>query len=240
MPRIVPKPAIRGSQKWLQILVNKCPEVLSRDIASHLNLAPSEQVHWLTPLAGDDYAEYQDEAFLSRLDVQLEQRPLASFWPRRGPVWDGLGVTDRGDLLLVEAKSHIPELLSTAAASELSLARIQASLNETKNYLGVNEPSDWTTPFYQYANRLAHLYLLRVLNKLPAYLVFVYFVNDHEQHGPTTQAEWEEALAPLKSQLGVYQHRLSSYVLDVYIDVTTLVRDVGGRMKDEKHGAEAA
>ncbi len=45
-----------------------------------------------------------------------------------------------------------------------------------------------TKGFYQYINRLAHLYLLRVLNKIPAYLVFVYFVNDHT-HIPTSRQD---------------------------------------------------
>jgi hypothetical protein len=152
---------------------------------------------------------------------------LSSFWPRRGPVWDGLGITNRGDLLLVEAKSHIPEVVSTVAAGEASLDRIRASLNETKHYLGVKEETAWTSPFYQYANRLAHLYLLRVLNNLPAYLMFVYFVNDREQGGPMTQAEWEGALVLQKTLLGVRRHQLSAYVLDVYVDVATLVRDEG-------------
>ena len=38
--------------------------------------------------------------------------------------------------------------------------------------------TDWSHCFYQYANRLAHLYLLRESNGLDAFLVFVYFVDD--------------------------------------------------------------
>ena len=37
---------------------------------------------------------------------------------------------------------------------------------------------DWSGTFYQYANRLAHLYLLHELNDVDAWLVFVYFVGD--------------------------------------------------------------
>jgi hypothetical protein len=40
-------------------------------------------------------------------------------------------------------------------------------------------------------NRLAHLYFLCELNGVPAFLVFVYFVNDQEMQGPTTKKEWQ-------------------------------------------------
>ena len=60
-------------------------------------------IEWLSPLASDNYAEYSDEAFIDLLGGQLSQRKLASFWPKRGPVWDGLGRTDQGHLILVEA-----------------------------------------------------------------------------------------------------------------------------------------
>src|SRR5262249_15118506 len=200
MPRIVAGAAVRGSQKWLQMLVNDHPDVLDRALAAKLAREPG-QIRRLSACREDAYAEFQDDTLFERLGVQLSHRPLAAFWPRRGPVWDGLGLTTRGDLLLVEAKSHIPELLSTAAAGEVSLAHIRTSLDETRRYLGAGPRIDWATAFYQYANRLAHLYLLRVVNKLPAYLVLIYFVNDHEQGGPTTQAEWEGALTLLKSTL---------------------------------------
>ena len=41
--------------------------------------------------------------------LTLPQRSLSSFWPRRGPQWDGLARTGRGDLLLVEAKAHVAD-----------------------------------------------------------------------------------------------------------------------------------
>lgn len=223
MARLVPKAATRGSQKWLQVLVNLHPAVFDSALASAHGSATSMRIQWLSPLQGDEYAEYQDQAFLDRLGVALPYRPLASFWPRRGPVWDGLGVTDRGELLLVEAKSHIRELLSSADPdSETSLNQIRASLEETRAYLRAHTHIDWTAPLYQYANRLAHLYLLRVLNGLPAFLVMLYFVNDYEQSGPSTQEEWQGAITLQKTLLGLRRHKLTPYVLDIFIDVSDL------------------
>jgi len=121
---------------------------------------------------------------------------------------------------LVEAKSHISEVLSPkTGAGVKSLRQIKKSLNETKTFLHSNSDHDWTTIFYQYTNRLAHLYLLGALNEVPAYLVFVYFVNDKDMNGPKSVDEWIGALSLLKSYLGVTRHRLDKYVAEIFIDV---------------------
>ncbi|MFQ5811999.1 MAG: hypothetical protein ACE5I2_02220 [Anaerolineae bacterium] len=175
----------------------------------------------MSPLRDDDYAEYRDQEFITRLGITLERMPLASFWPRFGPAWDTLAKTDRGDVILVEAKAHVPEMVTDpTGASEPSLTKIRESLNATKRFLGSHSDADWATCFYQYTNRLAHLYLLRELNGLPAYLLFLYFINDKEMNGPSTQSEWEAAIKLLESFLGIRkQHRLSEYVLHVFLDV---------------------
>ena len=81
---------------------------------------------------------------------------------------------------------------------------------------------DWSKRFYRYANRLAHLYFLRVLNKKPAYLVFVYFVNDTQMKGPESREEWEGAIKLLNTFLDLKRHKLSPFVVDVFIDVNKL------------------
>lgn len=224
MSRMQQNHALRGSQKWLQVLANERPEAIDRILVALLGLAQTQRVHWLSPLKEDDYAEYRDREFINRLGVALEEVPLTSFWPRFGPVWDALAKTDRGDIILVEAKAHIPEMVSDpSGASGTSLAKIRASLEATKRFLGARSDADWVACFYQYTNRLAHLYLLRELNGLPAYLLFLYFTNDQEMNGPGTEAEWEGAIKLLESFLGIpQQHRLSKYVLRAFIDVGEL------------------
>ena len=190
--------AIRGSQKWLQLIVKEYKPIFFREIFREmalLNLNNSEQIEWLSPLEKDDYVEYSDSAFIDQLRVKLNHESLSDFWPNRGPVWDGLAKTDKKDILLIEAKSHIGELFSISKAkAKNSLNKISKSLAQTQEFLGVKSHLDWSTPFYQYTNRLAHLYFLRELNKLPAYLVFVYFINDPDMHGPSTKEEWQGAL----------------------------------------------
>jgi hypothetical protein len=222
MARFPQPEAEKGSQKWVQKLVNDKPEILNSRIWSSLNFSEEEHITWLSPLKGDDYAEYRDQAFLNLLDVKLEKVPLAQFWPEGGPQWDALGKSSSGKLLLVEAKSHISELISSLQAEDQgSIEKITTSLGETKRYLNSSAQVEWTRCFYQHANRLAHLYLLRK-NDLHAYLIFVYFLNDIEMKGPTSLAEWEGALRLLKSALGIGRHKLQKFITNVYVDVRAL------------------
>jgi len=191
-------------------------------IREQLNLPRIERIRWLSPLKGDDYAEYRDQAFIDLLGVKLKEKPLGDFWPKGGPQWDALGKSSSGKLFLVEAKSHIRELISTMQAKdEDSKRKICESLQETRRFLGSNAEIDWACGFYQYVNRLAHLYLLRQ-NRLPGYLLFVYFINDSKTKGPTTIDEWKGAIELLHSYLGIRRHKLQNFVADLFIDVSCL------------------
>jgi hypothetical protein len=118
MARFPQHEAKKGSQKWLQKLVNDKPEILNSRIWSALNLSKEEHIEWCSPLKSDDYAEYRDQAFIDLLGAELKKVPLGDFWPKGGPQWDALGKSTSGKLLLVEAKSHIPELLSSLQAKD--------------------------------------------------------------------------------------------------------------------------
>ncbi len=83
----------------------------------------------------------------------------------------------------------------------------------------MNNKADWSGTFYQYTNRLAHLYFLSTLNKVPAYLVFVYFIGDDSVSGPKGMEEWKAALKVMKRYLGLSTHRLAKCMAEVFIDV---------------------
>jgi len=216
--------AARGSQRWIQLAVNDHAAFLDLAIREALGFSEPEPITWLSPLREDEYAEYRDKGFIERLKLKLPTHPLKEFWPRRGPQWDALGRTDSDSVLLVEAKANLPELVSPASqASATSTSLIQRSLREVQEFLGVEANIDWTGKLYQFANRIAHLYLLRKLNQIPAYLVFVYFIGDKEVGGPGSVSEWKAALAVVKGVLGIGdRHRLSRYMADVFIDVAKL------------------
>ena len=217
--------AAAGSQRWLQLTVRDQPSLVDEPLGTSLGGAEHLPVNWLCPLSAGNYREYRDLEALKVLDVASPvQHALAEFWPRRGPVWDGLARTARGDLLLLEAKANLPELATgRSQAGPESFDKINLRLKELRGYLAPKSTADWTHTFYQYANRLAFLYFLRHLNKLPAHLVFVYFVNARDVKGPATRAEWEAALTLMHAALGLpKRHRLSPFIHNVFVDAGEL------------------
>ena len=222
-----PKP--RGSQRWLQLAVNRAPDTIKTAIASTMELPSDVSIQWRSPLEKDNFREYQDSHFLRNLGIELQQRKLSSFWPRWGPVWDGLASTSNGRSILVEAKANIPEFHSSpCGAGEKSLARIRRALDETKQFLSVASDADWTRCFYQVANRLAHLYLLKELNGVDAALAFVFFVGDTtvSEGKCTSRQEWEQEINLMFEHLGIGRdsHWLHENVFDVFIEVDDLVK----------------
>lgn len=215
----------RGSQKWIQFLVNERADLLRVGLAPHLPFGAATRIEWRSPLRNDNYAEYRDSDSLSRLGIECPRKPLREFWPPRGPQWDALGTAKpNGPYLLVEAKANIPEILTSCTAVSLkSLNLIRKSLSATRDYLRCTKGLDWTQGFYQYANRLAHLYFLRKMNELDAYLVFIYFLNDRT-HLPTCEGEWRGALTLQKRLMGLGRHKLDRYIVELFIDTGTLER----------------
>jgi hypothetical protein len=215
MSRYVQKLGQKGSQRWLQYYVNYAPSIVNAAIGIG-------RIEWLSPLASDEYAEYRDQAFLNLLGVALHKRPLEAFWPSKGPQWDALGRSESGVCVLVEAKAHIAEIFSPPmAASKESAHEIQRALDETKAALGAMPGLDWSQRFYQYANRLAHAYLLTQLNGVPTLLVFLYFVGDLEMRGPASRAEWESAIQVVHEALGM-RGRMPKFVRDAFLQASQL------------------
>ena len=238
MTRTVTDPAAanRGSRRWLQVLVN-CRSRLLDDAISQRLPEPVGEIDWRSPLMSDHYAEYRDQTFIDRVaesryyrEPSQPQRELSDFWPRFGPQWDGFAVTDRGQILLVEAKAHIAEMVTapSQARGETALKRIHNSLASVKNFVNSKSQANWSTSFYQYANRLAHLYWFRELNGHDAYLVNLFLVNDRDMNGPQSVAEWGTAIQLQEVFLGVRQTNyaldpwVGAYVLDVFIDVNDI------------------
>ena len=92
---IAEQPAAQhGSQRWLQISVNRCPDIINTAIANELGLSPNEEIKWLSPLECDGFAEYRDEQILERLSVEIDKRLLNDFRPY-SPQWDGLAQTSK-------------------------------------------------------------------------------------------------------------------------------------------------
>jgi len=219
--------AASGSQRWLQLAVNVQRRLVDEPLIGSLGNESHSPLEWLGPLHSGGYREYKDLDVLKALGAPLSvQHSLADFWPRRGPVWDGLARSAGGDLLLLEAKAHIPELASgRSQAGPESVTKITDRLREVREFLAPKSTAEWAHTFYPYANRLAFLYFLRHVNQLPAHLVFVYFVNARDVRGPASRVEWESALSLMYAALGLpRRHPLSPFIHNIYIDAGELAR----------------
>lgn len=219
MGKHIPPKNAKGSQGDLQRLIEKRPDLLNSRIKASLGLSEQLKIEWVSPIL-PDYAEYSDDEFLRVLDLDSKKIRLNDFWPNGGPHWDGLGKGNDGSVFLVEAKAHIPEIVSSpSGASGESLNTIRAQLERTKDFLNAKRNVDWTMHFFQYANRLAHLKFLRFDNELSAFLVFIYFVGDQDMNGPSTKEEWLGAIELLRSFLGIGRTKLTPFMADVFVHV---------------------
>ncbi|RMD91999.1 MAG: hypothetical protein D6813_06625 [Calditrichaeota bacterium] len=213
----------KGSLRDIQLLVNKNQGLIDHHIKRVFPTLLNDDIEWQSPLDKDDYAEYRDNDFIKRVGLDPQEIKLGTFWPKGGPQWDALATTTSKRIILVEAKANIPEVVTPATgASPKSKDLIDKSLKETKDYLGLKNEVDWSGTFYQYTNRLAHLYFLRVKHKKPAYLINIYFIGDKDVNGPDTKSEWKCALQVMYTYLGLSRHKLSKYMADIFIDTDDL------------------
>jgi len=195
-----------GSQRQIQTYVNERTHALNSAIAQSLSRYDLDEkdIHWVSPLAADTYSEYRDSEFLERVGLGFLAPRLLEFWPQRGPCWDALARIE-GGCLLIEAKSHVPEIYGggCGATSTRSKQQIQKAFDATKGWLGVSPDVDWTGRLYQSANRHASLYFLREIAKVQAFLVNMYFVGDPISPTPLTREDWDAAIGSVSRELGL-------------------------------------
>jgi len=216
--------AFAGSQMQTQLYVARRPKDLSASVRAALRDAEvlRETVRWVAPLESQHFLEPSDAGFLQALGLGDLSAKLADFWPFGGPVWDALAVLGadarRDGVLLVEAKSYPGEVYGRGclATDPNSLQMISASLNRVKQRYGIRQDTDWTGRLYQYANRLAHVYFLREVCHVPAWLVNLLFTDDQSAIKPTTLEEWKMALPLIKVELGFGSSSIP-WALDVFL-----------------------
>ena len=215
MSKVIQPIGKRGSLKWIQRAVSHHPDLLQP--------ASLGAVTWVSPLPDDDLAEYRDGSFLERVGYSHLTAQLAAFWPSRGPQWDALGVLPGNGVVLVEAKAHLAEFKSPPSqAKGKSRDKIIASLETVKSRLNTEGSADWSQTYYQYANRIAHLWWL-CDQGVDAHLTFVSFLHDSDMNGPTVAAEWEAAFRQADRVLGLpNSHLLSSRIHHLFPAVRML------------------
>ena len=142
---------------------------------------------------------------------------LARFWPGSGPRWDGLALLIPSDtVLLIEGKSYPAEMRGPGctASDPDSLKLIKRSLEATKEWLGAAQDSDWLGPYYQFANRLAHVYFLREKLGIDARLVHLCFLGDTTTV-PTDEETWRQGIPEASIALGLSDEM--PFAVDVFL-----------------------
>lgn len=223
--------AFKGSQLQVQIYTSRREAELNASVVTALSAAGfhTEGIRWVSPLEEEGFTEARDGAFLAALELSELQSKLSSFWPSGGPHWDGLALPDPGPgVLLVEAKSYPEEMYGSGceATNPNSLRLIAESLSKTKAWAEVDEQADWLGPLYQYANRLAHVYFLREICGVDAWLVNLCFVED--PHRPTSLRRWQRQFPIIKEALG-FKGKKVPFAVDVFLPA---------RSRDELMGFE--
>ena len=133
---------------------------------------------------------------------------------------------------MIEAKSRIAEMKRKSgsdAKDPESIEKISDSLKKTQRFLGACLSVDWfNSPYFQYANRLAHLYWFREIKSLPAFLTMLYFLNDTDRRGPSDPSEWKTAIQKEEHCLGIPDtHPLSDFVVSVFVDIKDIKQSAG-------------
>lgn len=205
-------PAERGSRRCLQHDVNVRPDHLREIVLSAspglMSLGVS-QFDWVSPLASENYFEYRDD-FLTTLGLESHEAALRRFWPLNGPQWDSLAklsVRCGQAVLLVEAKAHPGESMTSCQATDpASIATIQRAFSRVQGFMGI-APSEgvvryWMEGGYQLANRIAFLYFLNELARVPTYLSLINYVNDRSNR-PTSLKQWRVQYEQHFSRLGL-------------------------------------
>ena len=209
----------RGSLKWIQRLIEYHPSALDDALREAGALSNDRHIEWLSPLREDKWAEYRDVQWLKKIGHDSLSHILKKFWPRQGPQWDALAKDETGRVFLFEAKAHSNEMVSTCQAGIASKRIITISLDNAKTQLGAMVDTDWLCGYYQYANRLAHLCMLRE-NGVDAWMVFLYFFGDVDMQGPESEAAWRPYIEEAHRHLGLYFH--TPHVVTLFHSVNEL------------------
>ena len=205
--------AFAGSQMQLQVWVNCRREKLNAAIKQALGMPTPCSIEWKSPVP-PRFKELRDGAFLRAVGLSSHRTALGKFWPKGGPVWDGLAVSrmpsqTNESVVLVEAKSYPEEVLGSgcqATPGSDARTKIEDSLAKTAKWLGVKNREAWLGTMYQSANRIGHLYFLREVVGVDAYMVNVCFESD--PHRPTSLATWHEAHRQFRETLGLQSAQL--------------------------------
>ena len=148
-------------------------------------------------------------------------------WPQTGNSmnWDLVGFTVKhGEKtwILIEAKAHLGELEQNCGASTESLAKIEKVLAESakRNGITIMDQNPWTKKYYQLANRIYILDLLKQ-HSIKVKLVNIYFIGDmcsKNRMSPQNIDDWQAKLLEMKRYLNI-EHLTTLEIKDLFLEI---------------------
>jgi hypothetical protein len=233
--------AMKGSKRHICWYVNEAPDQLDAALFSaspSLAGAAASEPTWVSPLADEGYEEFWNERFLERLELLDDHlEAFREFWPfkpwvngkvnpRGTPHWDALARVPLADgtygAVMVEAKAHRGELVKRndkSKADAASLKKITKSLAVARDYYGVAATAPaWESRYYQFCNRLAHLWWMNEQANVPAWVVWLLIVDDPVWRDRMTAPQWHDAFEAIKRDVGLSsRHGLADRISVVYL-----------------------
>jgi hypothetical protein len=216
--------AWKGSQRQIQAYVNTegLTERLGAELRDAFPVLEGAEIDWRAPRAAERYEEPCDETFWAAIERPELAGTAASWWPKRGPEWDAVGLARRQGLdqvvVLIEAKAHPDELGDGAmgATSETSISMIKVALDKARVELkATGSPASWVGPHYQLANRVAWVRWLQQA-KVDAVLAHVLFEDDRS-HKPASRQELEQAVESMHRALGIQPANHIDWMATIYL-----------------------
>ena len=212
-----------GGNRQIRTWVNQFSEELSESVIFSLRslCICSPTLTWVSPLQSSHYASGRD--CLNAVNLASFSNEWVGFWPIGGSVWEALAVAELDNnnpnhgVVLVAAKSHITELCGNGCRAEgADLKQIKEAFRLTRQWLGVADRFEdhWLGTFHQTAARLAFLYFLHAVLKVPTWLVNIYFLNDPRR--PTSPEQWSAFLPDMQWALGLSDIH-SEFIAEFYL-----------------------
>lgn len=174
---------MKGSYKRMRELKEKENILLLTDI-------PKESIKWLSPDKNGKECQLNRQSMIKALG--LPNNYFDKFWPKRGPQWDGLVITEGSKTLyMIEAKSYCGEiskgnvLRKDANEQQKKNHELKCnSLKEAMSFFNIDDAKGkiWMEKYYQISNRIA--FYLHIKKALPtskidgAQLLFINFYDD--------------------------------------------------------------
>lgn len=153
----------------------------------------NDNLEWISPREKDDFIEYRmNSPYLLRhlgINQSVKKTMINSFWPTPQPQWDGIAIGSNKTLYLIEAKSHLTEIVpgkpGNAQNDQLKYNSIMLSAKELFGIIDSAENREyWCKKYYQIGNRIAFAFRLKEIMACSSVyyqdvkLVFLNFVND--------------------------------------------------------------